>query len=251
MTITLRAAVLTIAILVSFALTSEASRLDEISAGLDVSEDTGEYLKYETELAKMSDAASGLDKAAVLCQLARVRFLLGESESFGDKERLKFLDDAIQAADKAMSINPTDNRPLYWKSMSLLMKADVDNGFSSLGMVKDALEGFKVVQETDPSYDDAGAYRSHAKVLIDIPSWTFMADTAAAIKMLKKAVKLAPGSLLNRLYLAQAYNKDGRRGEAYAEVKYILAAPENKQRPKEDKVIREGAWSLSAELGMR
>jgi len=245
----LRVAVMSIVCVFAFSLTSYATRLDDIEASLGTSEDVSDIMKCESELARMAEASSGPAKAVVLCQLARARYLLGESVSFGDDERIKFLDGALKAADSAATINPKDTKPLYWRSMALLMKADVDEGISSLSMVKDALEGFKLVQDSDPGYDNAGAYRTHAKVLIEIPSWTFMNDTDEAIVMLEKAVKLAPDSLLNRLYLAQAYNKDGRRGDAYAQVKYILAAPKDTVRPKEDGEIRKEAWALAAELG--
>jgi len=243
-----RAAVFVLAGIFLIAGGAWASALEDITAALDASEDIVEIKSYEAELVKLTEVSTGAEKVPVLVQLARARYLLGESESLGDGERIGYLDGAISAADKAMALDPDDGWGLYWKSMALLMKADVDGGISSLGMVKDALKGFETVQKSEPAYDDAGAYRSHAKVLIEIPSWTFMSDSEAAVRMLEKAVEIAPGSILNRLYLAQAYVEEDRRDDARAELEYLLKSPGNTRRPIEDAEIREEARSLLGEL---
>lgn len=159
-----------------------------------------------------------------LAQLSRAYYLLGEAEK-DKKKKSAYLDKSVSAADRALSSAPGDYIALYWRSMSLLQKADISSGITALRFVKEALKGLEAVGDRDPSYDSGGAFRSRGKVLIEAPGWAFIGDKKKGLDLLLKAKKIAPNLLVNRLYLAQAYKANGMPGEAMTELEYINAAP--------------------------
>ena len=87
------------------------------------------------------------------------------------------------------------------------------------------MRGLDDVIKKDPAYDTAGAYRSLGKVLIEAPSWAGLGDKKRGLDLLKKAVETAPGSAVNRLYLAQAYAANNKYPEAKREAVAVISAP--------------------------
>ena len=176
--------------------------------------------------------------------LAQAYYLQGEAEP-DHARRVAYLDKAIAAADHVLGAEPGAAHALYWRSMSYLLKAEVVGGLKALRLVKQALRDLEFVASKDPAYDSAGAYRSRGKVLIDAPSWAFIGDKKKGLELLVKAKGIAPTCLINRLYLAQAYVKNGRPGEARAELDYIRADRSN---TKDDLKIKDDAGRLRDEL---
>lgn len=197
-------------------------------------------------VAALPAGAADLPDTVTLTQLGREYYLRGEAEK--DKARKKdWLDKALGETGRALKADPGNTKALYWRSMSLLQMADVTGGLSALKMVKEALRGLQTVSEKEPAYDSAGAYRSWGKVLIDAPGWTFIGDRKKGLELLKKAKDIAPGSLVNRLYLAQACIKNGKPDEARGEINHILSAPPGNN-PQDDNEVRAEAGKLLKDL---
>jgi len=216
----------------SFSVKDAASALDRAEEPAQFSEQAVRLETYMHTLQKPQPDA--------LAQLARAYYLQGEAEKNKIK-KFAYLDKSVDAADRALKAAPGDNIALYWRSMSLLQKADISSGFTALGFVKEALKGLETVGDKAPAYDFAGAFRSRGKVLIEAPGWSFIGDKKKGLELLQKAKKLAPNLLVNRLYLAQAYKANGMLGEAVTELEYIIAAP---ARTKDDLKTKEEARRL-------
>lgn len=224
--------------------------LSELTAALDRAQKPAEYARLAAELsvkASCAEAEGGSD-AGALTQLGRAYYLLGEEEADRTK-RLAYFNQSVDASDRALNARPGDTHALYWRSMAFLQKADIVGGMTALGLVKRALKAFGEVAAKDPSYDRAGALRSHGKVLMEAPAWAFIGDKKRGVDLLEKAKCVAPDSLLNRLYLAEAYNVTGRKPEAVAELKYIAGAPLDPVRPADDANVKKDAARLLKEIG--
>jgi len=215
--------------------------------------DTAAALDREENPSRVADQAIRLEAyiagqqnppADALSQLARAYYLLGEANK-DKKKRAVLFDKSVNTADRALKAAPGDYIATYWRAMSLLQKADLTGGFAALGFVKDALKNLEAVSKKDPAYDSAGAFRSWGKVLIEAPGWAFIGDKKKGLELLLKAKKIAPGLLVNRLYLAQAYKVNGMRGEAVKELEYISAAP---AKTKDDLETKEEARKLQKSL---
>ncbi len=224
---------------------SRAAVLDELTAELDAAEEPADFARMAARL-ELLTSEEGEQAKGALTQLARAYYLLGEAKGI-EQKRLSYLDKAVDASERALKEDPEGVRALYWRSMAFLQKADIQGGLSALGMVKRALKGFETVEARDPGYDSAGAYRSHGKVLMEAPAWTFIGDKEMAVELLEKAKAIAPDALINRLYLAEAYSRTGRTKDAVAELEYIADAPVSKVKPKDDMAVKEDAARLLAE----
>ncbi|MGC2423361.1 MAG: hypothetical protein WA666_03290 [Nitrospirota bacterium] len=203
---------------------SFAAQVGDITAALDRASSRDDVIRQAAQLESLIKTSPS---QKVYQQLGRALYLLGEGE--GDKNRkLDYLNRSQGASQKALKENPGDDVSLYWKAMALLQEADVVGGLKALSDVKQALKDLETVSVRDPKYDYAGAYRSRGKVLIDAPGWSFIGDKKKGLELLLKAKEIAPENLVNRLYLAQAYMKNGMKDKAQAELGYVLSAPAKK-----------------------
>jgi tetratricopeptide (TPR) repeat protein len=133
-------------------------------------------------------------------------------------------DKAIGHGDRALTLVPTHMAARYWRAMGFLGKAGRVRGVESMAWVRQAVRELDVVVAADPALDAAGAHRALGKIYLDSPMW-FMGDTDKAIEHLEAARRIAPDSLLNRRFLAQAYIEDGREADALRELERILNTP--------------------------
>jgi tetratricopeptide (TPR) repeat protein len=200
---------------------SFASQVGDITAALDKASSKDDIARQAARLEAMVKSSPS-EKADQ--QLGRAFYLLGEGET--DKTRkLGYLKKSLDASGEALKENPGDAVSLYWKAMALLQEADAVGGLKALSDVKQALRDLETVSTREPGYDHAGAYRSRGKVLIDAPGWSFIGDKKKGLELLLKAKEIAPDNLVNRLYLAQAYLKNGMKDEGRAELEFVISAP--------------------------
>jgi tetratricopeptide (TPR) repeat protein len=220
--------------------------LNEITGALDRAHGSADISRQLPALEAM--AAGPRPPVEALTELSRAYYLLGEAEKDKPK-KAAWLDKAVAEADRAIKAAPSSSHALYWRSMAQLLKADISGPIKALGYVKEALRGLEAVSLAEPAYDSAGAYRSRGKVLIDAPSWSFIGDRKKGIVLLEKASAIAPGSLVNRLYLAQGYLKDGNKARARDELSFIKSAPVD-DKNKDDLEVKEEAKKLAGNSGL-
>jgi tetratricopeptide (TPR) repeat protein len=203
---------------------SFAAQVGDITTALDKASSRDDIVRQAAQLETLIKTSPS---QKVYQQLGRALYLLGEGE--GDKNRkLDYLKKSLDASEEALKEDPGDAVSLYWKAMALLQEADVVGGLKALSDVKKALRDLETVSAREPKYDYAGAYRSRGKVLIDAPGWSFIGDKKKGLELLLKAKEIAPENLVNRLYLAQAYLKNGMKDKAQTELGFIVAAPARK-----------------------
>ena len=233
--------VLFVAAFIFFSGSAFAASVREVTSALDRAQTQSEYLKQAKSIEETPRQPKP-QPPEMLAQLSRAWYLMAEAEK--DKQRkLGYVQRSIDAADRALRAAPGETHAVYWRSMALLQEADVSGGFTGLKDVKAALKGLEAVSAKEPAYDFAGAYRSWGKVLIEAPSWAFIGDKKKGLELLKKAKELAPGLLVNRLYLAQAYKANGLLDKSKKELEYIRKAPLGNN-PTDDRQVKEEAEKL-------
>ena len=103
--------------------------------------------------------------------------------------------------------------------------------------MRQGIAELEMVRRERPTYDEAGASRVLGLLYRLAPGWTPFGNINKSIELEKEAVRLAPNYALNRLYLANAYAKQGDREAAVREYQAIIAASADKP----EKINREFA----------
>ncbi len=203
---------------------AQHSPVGAITSALDKARTKDDIVR---QVARLDTLAKSAPSQGVWQQLGRALYLLGEGEK-DDRRKLDYLGRSLAASKTALADDPSDSVSLYWKAMALLQEADVVGGLGALSDVREALRDLKTVSKSAPAYDGAGAFRSRGKVLIEAPAWSLIGDKKKGLELLVRAVNIAPGNLVNRLYLAQAYLKNGMKANARTELQYVIQAPAKK-----------------------
>lgn len=125
-------------------------------------------------------------------------------------------------AEQALALDPARAEAHYWHGLFLLRKAHKQGGIGAFFTVRKGIAELEQVRRTMPAYDHAGASRVLGLLYFLAPGWTPFGSLTKAIAMEEEATRLAPDFSLNRLYLANAYKKQGDRKAAIREYRAIL-----------------------------
>jgi tetratricopeptide (TPR) repeat protein len=125
-------------------------------------------------------------------------------------------------AQQVLAIDPSRAEAHYWHGLFLLRKAQKHGGVGAFFTVRKGIAELEQVRRTMPAYDHAGASRVLGLLYYLAPGWTPFGSLTKCITMEEEATRLAPGFSLNRLYLANAYKKQGDKEAAIREYRAIL-----------------------------
>ena len=137
---------------------------------------------------------------------------------------LKRIVEARQVAEAAVKAHPGHPGPVFWLGVALGLEADMRGSLEGLSLVEKSEEHVQKVMAVAPSYEFGGPYRVMGRIKTKLPC-LFGGDEEQAEKLLLTAVKLGPGYLLNQLYLADLYHKQGRDDEAMKLLVEVRDAP--------------------------
>ena len=88
--------------------------------------------------------------------------------------------------------------------MNLCGQADVGGKLLGRKLLPRILEELKRAVALDETYDQAGAHRVLGRIYYEAPGWPLsVGDLQKSLQHLKAAVRLAPATSTNHLYLAQ------------------------------------------------
>jgi len=125
-------------------------------------------------------------------------------------------------AEQALALDPARAEAHYWHGLFLLRKAQKQGGIGAFFTVRKGIAELEQVRRTMPTYDHAGASRVLGLLYFLAPGWTPFGSLTKSIAMEEEAARLAPDFSLNRLYLANAYKKQGDKQAAIREYRAIL-----------------------------
>ena len=125
-------------------------------------------------------------------------------------------------AEQALAIDPARAEAHYWHGLFLLRKAQKQGGIGAFFTVRKGIAELEQVRRTMPTYDHGGASRVLGLLYYLAPGWTPFGSLTKSIAMEEEATRLSPDFTLNRLYLANAYKKQGDKEAAIREYRAIL-----------------------------
>ena len=92
----------------------------------------------------------------------------------------------------------------YWLAMNLCGQADVGGKLLGRRLLPRILEELQRAVALDEAYDQAGAHRVLGRIYYEAPGWPLsVGDMQKSLQHLQAAVRLAPATSTNHLYLAQ------------------------------------------------
>jgi tetratricopeptide (TPR) repeat protein len=163
------------------------------------------------------------DDIRVPLYLAEAYYRMADPE--GDiKKTYPYFEKAGDYARQALKLNAESAEAHYWNGLFLLRKAQNAWLLSAYGITKEGIRELELVRDRLPAYDHGGAARVLGLIYYTAPGWSPFGDIDKAVKLEQEATRIAPDYLLNRLYLARAYQKQGDRKATIREYKQILAS---------------------------
>ena len=181
------------------------------------------------------------DDIRIPLYLAKAYYRIAEStedldKAYPDVEKTGFY------AQKVLSMDPQRIEANYWYGLFLLRKAKQVSIFRAYFVAEDGINQLEKVRQQMPEYEHGGASRTLGLLYTKAPGWSPFGDRGKAVFFAKESTKLAPEYLLNRVYLAEAYQKDGNKKAAIQELQKILSnSPTNNP-------LREKARIMLAEI---
>jgi tetratricopeptide (TPR) repeat protein len=218
---------------------------------------------YEDDL---RDHPEDLD---VAWKLLRALHFRGEMARCDEQLRRSTYDRAVQVAEEALDVlyegasleglsveqvtaraggRPEAARLHYWSAMAWGLWGDSHNPMAALrkGVAERIRLHAEVVTVLDPEAEDAGGFRFLGQLHANapkVPLFTGWVDREEAIRLLDRAVELAPADSYNRVFLAKAIlaHAPGRRSEALDLLRSVLEAESDPNRLVEDADARRQA----------
>ena len=153
-------------------------------------------------------------------------------------------------AQKALDVQPKLSEGHYWHGLFLLKKAQKVGGLRAFFIVRDGIKELNEVRKELPAYDHGGASRVLGLLYCVAPGWSPFGDVEKSIALEKEAIQVAPDYLLNRLYLARAYQKKGNKEAAARQYRKMLAVTPAASDLKNELRYQDEARQKLASLGL-
>jgi len=189
----------------------------------------------------------GAPRASVLAHLGWTCFVLGQlapkSQSMG------YYQQGQSYAETLIREAPDRVEGHYWLAMNLCGQAD--DGGSLLGrkLLPRILEELQRAIALDETYDQAGAHRVLGRIYYEAPGWPLsVGDLQKSLQHLKAAVRLAPATSTNHLYLAETLIRLKDNPAAEPELQQVLKSSRGAVRPQDLEEDRREARRLLGEI---
>lgn len=163
------------------------------------------------------------DEIRIPIYLAKAYYRMADPDKDIDREFV-YYDKVATYAQEAIKMAPSRAEGHYWYGLFLLKKAQKVGGLHAFFIVGDGIRELKLVRENMPKYDHAGASRVLGLLSCRAPSWTPFGNLDRCIQLAEESVRIAPDHPQNRLYLANAYKKQGDTQAAIREYRALLSA---------------------------
>jgi hypothetical protein len=178
-------------------------------------------------------------------KLARVCYWLGGHAA--QSERRKYLEAGVDAAGKAVALQPNRAEGHFWQAANMGTLAEsfgLRAGLRYRGPVKRALEK---VLEIDPAFQNGSADRVLGRWYFRVPG-LFGGSRKKAEAHLRASLQYDSESTISRVFLAEVLLADDRVADARAELQRVLDAPVNPEWAPEDEEYKAKARALLASI---
>ncbi len=180
-------------------------------------------------------------------RVALARMQAAAAEAGPAADRITAAKIGIAAAQAARADHPDRVEGQYWYAINVGLLADADRsyGLNAVGEMQAALQR---AIELDETYDHGGPLRVMGLLLLRTPAPPVsIGSPRRGLRLLQRAVAVAPEYPENYLHLAEAWHAIGRIDEARAALHKVLAAPPMTGREAESAHWRRAAEARLAE----
>jgi tetratricopeptide (TPR) repeat protein len=166
-------------------------------------------------------ATAGAERAVVLAHLGRTCFLLGQLAP--EAQALRYYQQGESYAETLVREEPNRVEGHYWLALNLCGQAEVGGKLLGRRLLPRIIEELQRAIALDAAYDQAGAHRVLGRIYYEAPGWPLsVGDMQKSRQHLQAAVRLAPATSTNHLYLAQTLLRLQEAGLARQELEQVL-----------------------------
>jgi tetratricopeptide (TPR) repeat protein len=178
-------------------------------------------------------------------KLARDDYWLGGHAP--EPERRGFLEQGLDAARKAIAVQPNRPEGHFWLAATMGTLAEsfgLRQGLKYRKPVKDEMEA---VLRIDPSFQQGSADRALGRWYYRVPG-LFGGSRKEAEAHFRASLQYNPNSTASHYFLAELLVDEGRKAEARAELQKVIDAPIDPEWTAEDREFKEKARRLLGRL---
>ena len=171
-------------------------------------------------------------------KLARADYWLGGHAP--ESERRAFLERGLDAARKAIAVQPNRPEGHFWLAANMGTLAEsygLRQGLKYRKPVKDEMEA---VLRIDPAFQQGSADRALGRWYAKVPG-LFGGSRKEAEAHFRASLKYNPNSTASHYFLAELLADDGRKAEARAELQKVIDAPLDPDWTPEDREFKDKA----------
>ncbi|MGB7622160.1 MAG: TRAP transporter TatT component family protein [Terriglobia bacterium] len=180
----------------------------------------GDLTKVKFAIGLASDVIKSDPKSfEAAARLAEYYYFLGKRSPQG--QQLDLFQRGIDFAKKATELQPNEAAGFFWLATNQGMYGETKGLFSSMGMRKEIRANFEKAAQLDGTYYGGGPWRGLGRWDFRVPG-LMGGDKKRSVEELEKSLKIAPGNSLTKLYLAETYLDNGRKGDAKSQLDEIL-----------------------------
>jgi tetratricopeptide (TPR) repeat protein len=192
-------------------------------------------------------AAAGADRTVVLAHLGRTCFVLGQLAP--EAQAMAYYQQGQSYAETLIREEPNRVESHYWLALNLCGQAEVGGKLLGRRLLPSIVEELRRAVALDAAYDQAGAHRVLGRIYYEAPGWPLsVGDMQKSRQHLQAAVRLAPGTSTNHLYLAQTLLRLQETGLARQELAQVLKSTRAAVKPQDLEEDRQEARRLLAEM---
>jgi tetratricopeptide (TPR) repeat protein len=171
-------------------------------------------------------------------KLARVDYWLGGHAP--ESERRKFLENGIEAARRAVALQPNRPEGHFWLAADMGTLAESFGLRQGLKYRKAIKEELETTLRLDPAFMEGSADRALGRYYFKVPG-LFGGSNKEAEAHLRASLKYNPNSTASHFFLAEVLLDSGRKEEGRAELQRVLDAPPDSDWTPEDNEFKEQA----------
>ncbi|HJQ25524.1 MAG TPA: TRAP transporter TatT component family protein [Blastocatellia bacterium] len=198
--------------------------------GLFTSRDNLDSLKQAVALAEAQRTKEPAN-FEIVYRVAQYKYYLADREP--DKaKRLKLYEAAIEAAKRAVAIDPNRVEGHFWLAANEGEYADLKGALNALGLVKSVRKEFEAALAIDPTYKNGAIYLALGRIDLELPR-LFGGNDSRGLARLEAGYQAAPTNAELKMTLAETYEKKGRKDDARQLYQSILDSADPVRTPNE------------------
>ncbi len=152
-------------------------------------------------------------------RLAEYYYFLGKRAP--QSQRLDILQHGIDVSRKVIELQPGRPDGYFWLATNLGIYGETKGLFSSMGQRKEVRANFQKAAQLDETFYGGGPLRGLGRWDYRVPGW-LGGDKKRSAQELQRALQIAPGNSLTKLYLAETLLDLGKKQEARKQLEEIL-----------------------------